>query len=309
MGLVDFEIGGKVWQLGDYNGYLTYEGADLKWDTFYVLCPYGVGDTLYAAALMESLRKYRISSFKKLCLIVKAGHSRIPDWFDAVDEKIVSDEMVRVLNTYCAATKTWELKNFIYGHFHKDLNCRLFPEYEACSIKNMVYRYKDLVFHLPGDCPLEEPKIVPDWNLMEAIMREQQISRETVIFMPYANSTGLLPAAFWEKLACQLKKPGYTVLTNVKDMTEQPVKGTGRLCADIATTAAVCEQCRLVVSLRSGLCDVLAFTGARLAVLNKSEYHLKEWDLHAAVNRPGIYNIMADETDIISSVFRILNED
>lgn len=308
MRLKNIHINGKEVQLGEYDGFVVYEGAGLKQDTFYVLCPYGIGDTLYAASLIKSLKESKALPFQKVCLIVKEGHAQIPDWFDAVDEKMVSNEMVEVLNTYSIVTQTWELKNYLYGHFHKSAENGLCPEYAECEVKNMIYRYKKLVFHLPTECQLEEPKILPRWELLEAITKEYEIGKQSIILMPYANSTQLIADEFWELLVARLRKLGYKLFTNVNGKDELPLKGTRGLCVDIATIAALCERCRLVISLRSGLCDVLAFTDTKLVVLNNSEYHSNEWDLNAAVERPGIYSFLMSEPDVLSSVLGILSQ-
>ena len=282
MKLYEMKIEGKIYRVGEDDGFLVYEGIQLEHDTLYIVCPYGIGDTLYAASLAESLKNFR--SVAKISLIIKKAHSQIPDWFDAVDEKIISDEVVHTLNVFSVYTGKWEFKNYLYGHFHKNKDCAMLPEYNSCEVKNMIYRYKKLVFHLPVECLLEEPKIVPDEKLFESLMAEYKIGERSIILMPYANSNkiALRVNHFWEELAGLLMALGYTVFTNVKGPEELPIKGTIGLCADLGTMAAICENCRLVISLRSGICDVLAFTEANLVVVNLTEYHLNEWSLKAA---------------------------
>ena len=291
---------------GNNGGFLTYEGAALRRETCYIACPYGIGDTLYAAAFVSSLKKYRING-RKVCLIVKKHHSQIPDWFKAVDEKIVSDEMVRDLHMYSVAAGIWELKNYLYGHFRKNTDLSLFPEYEDCEVKNMIYRYKKLVFHLPPEAALEEPRIVPRESFVEEAVREYGIGEKTIILMPYAQSAGMMAEVFWELAAELLMKMGYQVITNVNGEGELPVKGTRAISADLASMAALCEMSRLVISLRSGLCDVLAFTNTNLAVLNTSAYHMKEWNLKEASDRENLWNFQVEkDTSIREAMLPIL---
>lgn len=303
MQLYEINIQGNTFRMGEDNGFLVYEDIQLDHDTLHIVCPYGIGDTLYVASLAESLKTVR--SINKICLIIKRAHNQIPDWFDAVDEKIVSDEMVNALNIFSIAFGTWELKNYLYGHFHKDTNGFLFPEYGACEVKNMIYRYKKLVLHLPTDCLLEEPKIVPDEMLFEKLMTEYKIGKHSIILMPYANSTSLVSNEFWEVLTNILVDLGYVVFTNVKDLEELPIQGTIGLCADLATMAAICENCRLVISLRSGICDVLAFTETNLFVINLTEYYLNEWNLKAVTDKRNIYSYLGGD-DILPALLEIL---
>ena len=95
----------------------------------------------------------------------------------------------------------------------------------------------------------------------------------------------------------------------MKGEEEQPVKGTKRFSADIATTAALCESFRLVIALRSGLCDVLAFTETRLANINNDERLLKEWNLRKVVGREHIYNLQTSNSNIIASILKILGHE
>ena len=303
MKMYKLDIEGNTSQLGVDNGFLVYEGIRLEHDTLYIVCPYGIGDTLYVAALAESLKKTRF--INKICLIVKKNHSQIPDWFDAIDDKIVSDEIVNALNVFSVYLGIWELKNYLYGHFRKNTDGSISPEYRSCEVKNMIYRYKKLVLHLPAECLLEEPKIVPDEMLFEKLMTEHKIGRQSIILMPYANSTPLIADFFWETLTSLLKDLGYTVFTNIKDSVELPVQGTIGLCADLATMAAICENCRLVISLRSGICDVLAFTETNLFIINSKKEHLNEWNLTTITGKKNIHNCLVGN-DIVPVLLEIL---
>lgn len=305
MNIYELKIDGKTFHLGDDNGFLVYEGIQLKHDTFYIVCPYGIGDTLYVASLIQSFKRFR--SLTSICFIVKKSHSQIPDWFDFIDEKIVSDEMVNTLNLFSIFLGKWELKNYLYGHFRKDTNGAILPEYGNCEVKNMIYRYKKLVFHLPAESILEEPKIIPDEILFQKLMTQYNFDNRSIILMPYANSAALLPEHFWEILAQFLIDLGFTVYTNVKDSKELPIPRTAGLCADLATMAAICEFCRLVISFRSGICDVLAFTETNLIVINSSEYHLNEWNLKYATNRDNIHSFLSSDNNIITTILDILN--
>lgn len=293
MGLYNLELEGEVYTLGDVEGFLEITGMELRRDTFYILCPYGIGDTLYVASLVESFKRYRSLS-ERVCLIIKRGHDQIPDWFDAVDEKIVSDELVKMLDVFCILTGTWELNNFLYGHFRKSTEGEFSPEFSECEANTLPQKYRKLVFHLPVDCMLEEPKIAPQEELLGELIGKYNFGERTVILMPHAYSIELVSAGFWEEIARLLRDLGYEVFTNVKDDSELPVRGTTRLCADMATMAALCERCRLVIALRSGICDMLYYTDTRLIVINGEDL-IRQWNTENKNERRHIYSITLDE--------------
>ena len=58
-----------------------------------------------------------------------------------------------------------------------------------------------------------------------------------------------------------------------------------------------CEGCAAVISLRSGLCDLLGFTETKLIVINTSEELFREWNLRNVFERKGIYNVNSYSTD------------
>ncbi|MCM1056849.1 MAG: hypothetical protein NC517_04500 [Firmicutes bacterium] len=225
---------------------------------------------------------------------MQEGHSQIPDWFEAIDVKIVSNELVDVLKSFCVATGAWEFKNLLYGHFHRDSNGGLLPEFFQHNLSDFPARYREFVFRLPQDCELEEPKIVPQRELFEALIEKYSIGEHTVILMPYAYSMGLLSDAFWEEAADLLTDMGYTVYTNVKDDSEFPIAGTTAICADIATMAALCERCRMVIALRSGICDVLYFTETRLITINGQDL-ISQWNAEKSNRKRHIYNFQVKE--------------
>lgn len=281
-------------EVKEEKGFLTYGGI-LRHDVCYIVCPYGIGDTFYVAAMVKSFKAY-YPNIQKVCLIVKSGHCQIPDWFESVDEKIVSDDMVKALKHYSIRTGIWQLKNYLYGHFHKKSNGDFLPEFQECEVKDMLYRYKRLVFHIPDECALDRPHLKIHSDVQLNMIKEYAIGDKTIILIPYAQSTFLIANAFWERIAEQLAGLGYQLYTNVKDKKELPIKGTKELCVDIETMAVICEKCRLVISIRNGLCDVLAFTNANLIVLNNREYHFREWDLKRAAQRENLYSFLLDST-------------
>ena len=103
--------------------------------------------------------------------------------------------------------------------------------------------------------------------------------------------TCALPISFWESLAFRLKQGGYSVYTNVGSRKERAVCGTRPVAKSLLETAQFCEGCAAVISLRSGLCDLLGFTETKLIVINTSEELFREWNLRNVFERKGIYNV------------------
>lgn len=268
------------------NGCLQIESSPINQNDMYILCPYGIGDTLFVASLVKSYKQYSQEK-RKVYLLVKDNHKDIPDWFEAINGKIVSTKLVCALNKYCISTQTWQLNNFIYGHFKKNIQGQLTREYHDFCTGNAISLYKKLVFNLPDQCTYERPIIRIGKNNTPYI-----IDKRTIIFMPYAASCAQMPNVFWEILAEIFTKCGYRVYTNVKDDKEQAIRYTESLSGDLDTTIGLCKNSLAVISLRSGICDALAFTDTMLFIINTSEYYYRMWNVSDIVDREGIINFL-----------------
>ncbi len=259
------------------DGYLCSVGKySMERDTLYILCPAGIGDTLYAAAFARATKEYR--SMEHVCLITKVSHACIGDFFEGVDEVIASSQLTEQLDLYSIATKTWYLKNYIYGHFKKNL-CQTFDnEYTENKNLPILSYYKRLILRIPYKsrpdsfhCELRD---IAKSQIAEMMGKNKQFA----ILMPYANTAKMLPVELWEKCADLLINDGYCVYTNVKDAAEQAIAGTLPLCEGIYDMAGICKQAELTISVRNGMCDVLAMSKAPLIILDTDKDFYEKWN-------------------------------
>lgn len=269
-------------------------------DELYICCPASIGDTLYIAALVKAY-KIENPSVQKICLVLKKGHMELGALFPAVDDVLVSDEIVKVLEYYSLHTQVWTLKNYIYGHFKKSNRFIYDSEYNREDCRDILSRYCRLIMKLQA---VAEPE---EMHLCGNIAHAEERNNDVVI-MPYARTARLLSSSFWEILVRRLNEGGYSVYTNIGSEKEKPVQGTLPMEETLLDTALLCERCKAVISLRSGLCDLLGFTKTKLIVVNTSEELSEEWNLENVFDRDGIYNISCYEKRNYNNVIdRIMN--
>ncbi len=266
------------------DGYL-YRISDVVFerDKMYICCPASIGDTLYTAAFVRDYKKEN-PSVRKVCLILKKGHRDLGHFFRSVDEVLVSDEIVEILDSYSLYTQTWKQKNYIYGHFKKSIRFEYDNEYAQAVCRMILPRYRSLIMGLSEEAKMEEAAC-------EKSVGRTEKQNSKVVIIPYAKTAELLPISFWEELVRRLVQDGYSVFTNIAGEKEKPVVGTEPMQESLLDTALFCEECTAVVSLRSGLCDLLGFTLAKLIVVNTSEELYSEWNLQDVFHKEGIYNI------------------
>lgn len=267
--------------IADEKYLLSVGEINLKPDITYICCPRGLGDTLYVAALVKKYKEVH-SEIKKICFIIKENHRGIVSLFPEIDEVIISNEMVASLYNYSLEKGIWRKHNYIYGHFTDDwLKKYDLGFYEG----NMVSFYKKFIMHLPQECELESPRF-PNIYISTG-----DINKRTVVLMPYAESSEMLPQLFWERMGKRLLEMGYEVYTNVRDDSEGAIAGTKRISETVDVMAQFCEKSLAVISVRSGICDLLALTNTVLLIINTEEIHLKHWNVKSAVGRNGIFNL------------------
>lgn len=249
-------------------------------DTTYIVCPGPIGDTLYVASFVRAYKqKYKVSS---VVLIVRKNQESIGEIFPSIDGCIVSHELIEILSVYSRSKKVWDLENYRYGFAREDYQHQIYAP--AYTPKNFLSGYKIAIMGLEEDAQYEEIEIDRDANMLNAF------NRETVIVMPHESSARRLPFWFWEKL-CQELSRHYTVYTNTKDETELSIKGTHSVSYSLKDMAGICERCFAVISIRTGICDLLAFTKTNLIVLNTEQILAEKWDLKKVFSRENIVNV------------------
>lgn len=249
----------------------------------YICCPASIGDTLYTAAFVKAYKEEN-SSVNKVCLVLKKGHRDLGGLFSSVDEVLVSDEIVDILDSYSLYTQTWRMNNYIYGHFKKSIHFEYDKEYDQPACRTILSRYRRLILCLSEKAELEEAA----WNQQDCQTKKHKYD---VVIMPYAKTARMLPMPFWERLVERLKQEGYSVFTNIGGEKEKPVNGTEPVQESLLDTALLCGSCKAVISLRSGLCDLLGFASAKLIVINTSEELYNEWNLQDVFSNKIIYNV------------------
>lgn len=91
--------------------------------------------------------------------------------------------------------------------------------------------------------------------------------KESIILSPYANSLPNFPISFWEQIAEGLQERGYNVYTNSGSELEPVIKNTEKLFLPIREMIEMMNQVKAFISIRNGLCDVLAECGCQKIIL------------------------------------------
>lgn len=94
----------------------------------------------------------------------------------------------------------------------------------------------------------------------------------TVVLAPYSNSQSAVARArvnieLFARIAELLKKYGWVVCTNVDTKNPNPIEGTIPVSPSLDILIPFCTFAGNVIAFRSGFCDVVAYSQARMFVL------------------------------------------
>ena len=90
---------------------------------------------------------------------------------------------------------------------------------------------------------------------------------KTVVLAPYAKWPPKIIGGFWEKIALELKKLGYTVCTNSVGELEPPIEGTVAVAFPYDISVPFIEKAGYIIGLRSGFLDIIESAKAKKVAL------------------------------------------
>lgn len=259
--------------------------------TYYILCPYGIGDLLLWGGAIKAFRE-KHSNIVKVCLIVKTSLGDIAGSYSSVDEVIASDELRDRLMVFSLKWHVWELKNYCWGHVRRDWDFQQIVMSDGqvmgkgFEVLPGITLTKTLGSEIWMSGQFESPKL----KLENSVLNKSELIN-TVVLMPYAKTVSPIDGIFWETLAKCLDNAGYRVFTNVVG-NEKPIAGTRTLSLSILETVRFCSACKAVISLRNGFCDLLSVvTNIPLFVVNPKQEEFMLFNVCVLWGRENAYNV------------------
>ncbi len=240
---------------------LRFERAyPLQEDEWGLICPHSIGDTYIVCSFAEAILKKH--GGKRVTAFVKPQYQSVPSLFPGVSRFAVVDDY----DLMCLSFNEFRVGRYFLG----------FPSSNAIAMigfkgVNVIDCYRAL-FRIPWDYPISVPRPVTEEELdiaRESLSQNGFPEGATVILVPDANTSPKLSPAFWELLATQLKRRGYFPVTNVRPGTK-PIPGTFPGEFPLHQIRSTAEVAGWVISLRNGLCELLATCRSRISVLYPS---------------------------------------
>ncbi|MCM1179245.1 MAG: hypothetical protein NC347_03235 [Clostridium sp.] len=141
--------------------------------------------------------------------------------------------------------------------------------YRRISIQDLI----NITFDLPPDNQdYEKPCFEWDKGRREYLLDKYQLKKgKFVILGLEAVSIERIALDYWERIAKKYKDMGYQVISNLSSPEQSPVPGTIGLFLPLNEIYLLAEYGGYFIGLRSGLCDLLAFSGCGMTVIYPTE--------------------------------------
>lgn len=242
-------------------------------ETLYIVCSCGIGDTVFISTFVKAYKeKYQRTSVK---LIVRKYQKDLLSMFPSLNGGVASTWLAKSLTSTMKFFQQNTWFNFKYGHMVLNFGwphpCMLI------GVKGiqMLDVYRQTVMRLPVDATLEFPEVKVSQEDLQKLQALFPTNAPSVLLMPYAKSLKMFDFSIWEQVARQLTDKGYAVFTNV-GQGENVIAGTQPVTVGLREMLIIGNHINIsCIAIRSGLCDLLAFTKIKMLVLYEkgwSEY-------------------------------------
>lgn len=225
-----------------------------------LVLPYGLGDTYIICSLISDFIK--LNKIQNLFLIVKPGHDEVIKLFNLSVKTVVVKNMSEVIHL-CKLFGQKKLGNIYVAHpnYIKDSSLTSLIGYKGFNLADM-YR---AMLNIPLDSSLQlprSPKKMSDSHFRKLGL----VKHKSIILFPEANSIDAINSQIWESIADYYKKSGFFVFSSVSKSINV-VKGTQSVNIPIANIREVASFGGYVIALRSGICEVMSTSKAKMMVL------------------------------------------
>lgn len=153
---------------------------------------------------------------------------------------------------------------------------------------DMIDLYMLFGFKMARDTPKAMPVFKVDVRRLKYYFTEYKLlPGKTAVLSPYSTSLKEYSpdAKFWEYLAKELKRRGYTVCTNCGEK-EAAVKGTVPLLLSYKEIVPFLNIAGIFIGIRSGLCDIISTSSCKKIVIHT--YYAKFWPNGASIRYTGL---------------------
>jgi hypothetical protein len=233
------------------------------------ICPFGLGDTMRLNAWRGVLeKKYALP----IHFIIKPSHKIVMQMYDNANYSICDFTDAELAGFSQCDTVPHKDELYIAHPVYSDHSGLLQDWFHSVYAVDMLFaRFLRL------EC---ERTVLPPVNYPRLNISVPDIEN-AVLLLPEARSVRPLKHKHWRRLAARLRRQGHTIFQSYRNK-EFEIKGADVLPDDMEQIVAFALSCGKVYSLRSGLCDLIAYKARDITIFYPDIISYKAYLLHGA---------------------------
>lgn len=251
---LSYELGRQVYEL------LVSKTVD---GTHVIISPMHIGDTIFVCAFVHEYKNR--NGCDKVLLAVPEKQTDICCMFEDINMVLPLDKVcLEALQDYIFINEYWNCNNIVYARGKGVLVVKRDNIYLDQKSNYHTLRLNTLDYlGLPFDAAPKRMNLPQSGFLPELYEKYSN----AVLLMPggYSIGTQCIPESFWARLAKVLSDAGIKVYTNYNDLDcEFIIDGTIPLTTGFKELVELSRYFLGFVGIRSGICDLIAETDAKL---------------------------------------------
>lgn len=229
------------------------------------VCPYaGNGDIyLIGQFLHKYIDKHQISNY--IVTVVSSACKKISEMFHWKNVHVITQEESDCLIAYTRFMGLEQSKVKILNDCYQLPLVRRFRGYKNINFYKM---FQAVVFQLEDENLYNQEDCLSKEEVKDYIKQYDMVEGKSVILAPYANTTSAqINYLNWEMVVNYYVDNGYKVYTNGVGEQEPAIAGTIQISPPFNAMKRIVEYAGTFVGLRSGLCDIVAGSNAKMIIL------------------------------------------
>jgi hypothetical protein len=256
----------------------------------YILCNRGIGDTIIFLSKLKEIKQRNPEM--PINLIIQENHTILIDSYKQyIDEYVVLGR--KKMNGLMSMASRGFLPPNI--QFILPEGAYTFLGYNGISIQDLI----NVTFGLSSKTiGYERPHFKWAEDSRKKLLNEYQLEKDKFVILGVdAVSVNGVEIDKWQCIAEKFSKLGYKVVTNLTFSGQSPIPGTIGLFLPLNEIYLLAEYGGFFVGLRSGLCDLLAFSDCRMTVIYPTEEDRYKYSFKNMYFEKEIEEIMACDVE------------
>lgn len=252
-------------------------------DDWIFMIHYGIGDTLFLSSLIDD---FKLKNNGRVVLIAKESHKIAVKMFSGVDFYIPLDSKFKHLCLTKVCNSTMKRGEIFIPHPLSNHSLSGFESVVGYKNITLFDMYK-MILKLDEKCEMKKPNSdIYEMDEAQKIFDQNAFDPEkTIVIFPHASSLAPIIHSFWSDLISKITDLNFNVIINSSDQIKfSDHKNVVQIDINLEKIVSVSLLASFVISIRSGVCDLLCLSDKKMIVLYPNDAGYKAFCLKNIFN-------------------------